>query len=139
MKKTKLKKKEKNYEFRVAIIFGFIALLGFITYEYYVQSNINKNFKISIGKVYTIFPNSRKANKSVRYEFKVNREKFTGDIIVSSFKKIQINEFYLVKYSSKNPNLNRLLIEEKLHQKIVFDSLKNNFDTLYQTKIIEKN
>lgn len=114
--------------FIVLTIIGII--LAYLTYHSNQKNNELEKFKqTTVGKINRI-DYGNKGGSSFVYSFFIENKMYVGRISRDKNPYIKINNFYKIEYSSKNPHINKLIMDEE-----VTDSVKiMNADYQKKTK-----
>lgn len=92
--------------------------IGYITYDNSKKNEELEKFKQkTVGKINRI-DTKGKGGSSFVYSFFIDNKMYVGRIDRDKNPYVKINEFYEIEYSSKNPHINKLIVDEEITDSI---------------------
>lgn len=102
--------------FIVLTIIGVI--LAYLTYNSNQQNNELGKFKqTTVGKINRI-DYGNKGGSSFVYSFFIENKMYVGRISRDKNPNVKVNDFYKIEYSSKNPHINKMILDEEITDSI---------------------
>ena len=96
-----------------------ILLFGIFVYSflYYQQREIDNNLGTVKGIIISYKMSAPQSGMCIKYKFYVNGIIYFGSAFPHEKINIDYNKKYTIEYSIKNPNINRIIIENKAYSK----------------------
>lgn len=120
----------KNKYYSLLLFFLFVGVLVAITVWY--KYDIAKHEKYTIGYVSDIDGGTGTASPSLVYKYYVTGKEYHSTSPFYGNKKLYLNRFYKIRYSSKNPSSSEILLDSVVSDTILIK--KAGFSLLKKKK-----
>lgn len=101
------------------LLIALIAIIWYVILRYQNQKELEKYSITTLGKVDKLV-RIRYANSRFNYSYYHNGKKYTNESGLGDIDpKTIFNNFYKVIYSSKNPNISKIYLNEKIEDSLM--------------------